>query len=214
MHRYSTASPVFVLSCLTWQYLQIHPGQLVQAVQAAAQRGQTSKLPAVEGTWAFAFWACPCSQLKEGCLLSQDSPKQNPTMFSLGDSLSTIIIFFCCKANLENLSSPFPSFQDIYPSPMLCWHSCLPCNAPNLISKMIQLSKHATNRFVKPVFLHGLPYMAATEVTSAHWKGGELQNGDGEGGLRKNVQLLKAALQAEITPTGCQSCPWSSCGLP
>lgn len=44
--------------------------------------------------------------------LSQVLLKQNPNTFSLGDSLGATVFFFCCKANLEDFSSPCPSFLD------------------------------------------------------------------------------------------------------
>lgn len=88
-------------------------------------------------------------QLKGEGFLSQVLPKQNPNAFFLGDSLSTIVFFFCCKTNLEDFSSLCPSFLDsrnyfLHSSPMLHWDNCLACHALNHISRMIQIKNGST----------------------------------------------------------------------
>lgn len=68
--------------------------------------------------------------------------------------------------------------------------------------------------FLKPGISYGLAYIASTEkVVSAHVKR-VLVNCRTEMGRRGRATERSAApWQAEITPMGCQPCPWDPCGL-
>lgn len=87
--------------------------------------------------------AAQLCQLKGEDSLSQVLLKPSPNTFSLGDSLSTTVFFFCCKVNLEDFSSPCPSFLDsrnfLHSSPTLHWGNCLACHVLSRISKMIRI---------------------------------------------------------------------------